>query len=84
MDWMMTFSPSAFLRLAAPDTPTAIMASGDGGFEYLSNFQSEESRCRTEQDGHDESPDTDQGVTSRYCLSGDRMGLYTSPSFSSL
>ena len=27
---------------------------------------------------------TDQGVTSRYCLSGDRMGLYTSPSFSSL
>ena len=22
MDWIMTFSPSAFLRLAAPDTPT--------------------------------------------------------------
>ena len=28
MDWMMTFSPSAFLRLAAPDTPTAMMAIG--------------------------------------------------------
>ena len=28
MDWIMTFSPSAFLRLAAPDTPTAMMAMG--------------------------------------------------------
>ena len=28
MDWMMTFSPSALLRLAAPDTPTAMMAMG--------------------------------------------------------
>ena len=28
MDWMITFSPNAFLRLAAPETPTAIMAIG--------------------------------------------------------
>ena len=28
MDWIMTFSPNAFLRLAAPYTPTAIIAIG--------------------------------------------------------
>ena len=28
IDWIITFSPSAFFRLAAPDTPTAIMAIG--------------------------------------------------------
>ena len=28
MLWMMTFSPSALLRLAAVDTPTAMMAIG--------------------------------------------------------
>ena len=28
IDWMMTFSPKAFERLAAVDTPTAMMAMG--------------------------------------------------------
>ena len=28
IDWIMTFSPRAFLRLAAADTPTAMMAMG--------------------------------------------------------
>ena len=28
IDWMITFSPSAFERLAAVDTPTAMMAMG--------------------------------------------------------
>ena len=28
MDWMITFSPNAFLRLAALDTPTAMIAMG--------------------------------------------------------
>ena len=28
IDWIITFSPSAFLRLKAPDNPTAIMAMG--------------------------------------------------------
>ena len=28
IDWMMMFSPKAPLRLAAPETPTAIMAIG--------------------------------------------------------
>ena len=28
MDWIITFSPNAFFRLAAPDSPTAIMAIG--------------------------------------------------------
>ena len=28
IDWMMTFSPRALLRLAAVDTPTAMMAMG--------------------------------------------------------
>ena len=28
IDWMMTFSPSAFLRLVAVLTPTAMMAMG--------------------------------------------------------
>ena len=28
IDWIITFSPNAFFRLAAPDTPTAIMAIG--------------------------------------------------------
>ena len=28
IDWMMTFSPSALLRFAAVDTPTAMMAIG--------------------------------------------------------
>ena len=28
IDWMMTFSPKAFLRLKALDSPTAMMAMG--------------------------------------------------------
>ena len=28
IDWMMTFSPSAFFRFEAVDTPTAMMAMG--------------------------------------------------------
>ena len=34
MDCIMTFSPSAFLRLAAPDTPTAIMAAIGNGTKH--------------------------------------------------
>ena len=28
IDWMITFSPNAFLRFAAPETPTAMIAIG--------------------------------------------------------
>ena len=39
MDWMMTFSPNAFLRLAAPDTPTAMMAMGMAASKTCPTFR---------------------------------------------
>ena len=37
MDWIITFSPNAFFLLAAPETPTAMMAIGTG--KYPGHFK---------------------------------------------
>ena len=80
---MMTFSPNALERLAAVDTPTAMMAMGMAASNTCPTFSPRYAAAAEKSIAIITPHVTDHAFTSGYSLLGDIMGSYCSPSFNS-
>ena len=75
IDCIMTFSPRAFLRLVAPDRPTAIMAIGMAASNTCPTFSPRKAAAAENITAMMTPHVTDHTVTSLYCLSADMRGM---------
>ena len=74
IDWMMTFSPKAFLRLKAFDRPTAMIAMGMAASNTCPTFRPREAAAALKTTAMTNPQKTDQAETSGYCRLGDMIG----------